>query len=191
MYKRQDEYSDGDLSFALVVNLKEEYKCRVSVWKPIVMHQDVELNIVRELTKRTPKAIIQNVAKYCTKPVPKYTGHSLFSMKNGKQLNIHETNQYIKTYSEETQFEKIYEHCLEEVDVLNKDITSGTINYDKYSKGIKAINSKLRDSGVGIEVRLVSKNMVEELFHLAPYDLVSVTDPLFADTYYGGWNYGC
>ena len=50
-----DEYEDGDLSFALVVNLKEEYKCRISVWNPIVMHKDVELNIVKSMTKKVPK----------------------------------------------------------------------------------------------------------------------------------------
>ena len=39
-----DEFSDGDFSFALVVNLKEEYKFRVSVWKPIEVHEDVDLD---------------------------------------------------------------------------------------------------------------------------------------------------
>ena len=35
-----NEYSDGDLSFALVVNLKRENKFRASMWKPVVMHED-------------------------------------------------------------------------------------------------------------------------------------------------------
>ena len=45
------EYSDGDFSFALVVNLKEEYKFRVSVWKPLEVHEDVDLTIITKEKK--------------------------------------------------------------------------------------------------------------------------------------------
>ena len=59
-----EEYGEGesDLSFALVVNLKEEYKCRVSVWKPVEIHQDVELNIIsNEANVEIPLEIVTEV----------------------------------------------------------------------------------------------------------------------------------
>jgi len=49
--KAIDEFDEGDFSFALVVNLKEEYKFRVSVWKPFEVHEDQTLEINRSSTK--------------------------------------------------------------------------------------------------------------------------------------------
>ena len=61
-----DEYSDGDFSFALVVNLKEEYKFRVSVWQPIETHEDVEITILNN-ERKVSKSIIKEVNKLCSK----------------------------------------------------------------------------------------------------------------------------
>ena len=53
--KAIDEFEDGDFSFALVVNLKGEYKFRVSVWAPVEAHQDVDLEVMRP--KRCTKTV--------------------------------------------------------------------------------------------------------------------------------------
>jgi hypothetical protein len=42
------EMAGGNYSFSLVVNLKEEYKFRVNIWEPVQIHQDIELNIIKE-----------------------------------------------------------------------------------------------------------------------------------------------
>ena len=67
--KAIDEFNEGDISFALVVNLKEEYKFRVSIWKPIEVHQDVEIEILGQPVAKIPKAIENEVNKHCTKAV--------------------------------------------------------------------------------------------------------------------------
>ena len=51
--KAIDEYKDGDFSFSLVVNLDQEYKFRVSIWKPFEMHEDVESVSYTHLTLPT------------------------------------------------------------------------------------------------------------------------------------------
>ena len=176
-----DEYSDGDLSFALVVNLKEEYKCRVSVWKPIEMHKDVVLNIVQQNDKKLPKKIIDNVSKYCTKPesnIKKYAGN----VKNLSQLSLMKDDEEV--------FEQSFENCLEKVDEIHGQMISGEINYADYSKMITKINDDLLKERIGLKVRLLSKNQIEDIFTVSPYELIEVTDPLYKDTYYGGWNYG-
>ena len=68
-----DEFSDGDFSFALVVNLKEEYKFRVSIWKPFPMHKDVELNILCH-EKKFPAKLVDEVKELCSKPEINYKG---------------------------------------------------------------------------------------------------------------------
>ena len=66
--KAIEEYNDGDFSFSLVVNLRQEYKFRVSLWKPFEMHEDVELTIINSKVNKVPKKIVDEVAKLCTKP---------------------------------------------------------------------------------------------------------------------------
>ena len=63
-----DEYGEGesDVSFALVVNLKEEYKCRISVWKPVEIHEDVEVKILDDTPKmEIPLEIVTEVKAKC------------------------------------------------------------------------------------------------------------------------------
>lgn len=43
-----EEMAGGTYSFSLVVNLEEEYKFRVNIWEPIQVHQDIEINIIKE-----------------------------------------------------------------------------------------------------------------------------------------------
>jgi len=40
------EYSDGDFSFALVINLKGKHIFRVSCWKPFEMHIDTKVELL-------------------------------------------------------------------------------------------------------------------------------------------------
>ena len=77
-----DEYKDGDLSFALVVNVKGDYKCRVSLWKPFVVHQDVELNIINDISGyKIPRKIETEVVEACTQLVA-HNGY----FRNGNQI---------------------------------------------------------------------------------------------------------
>ena len=86
-----DEYGEGesDLSFALVVNLKEEYKCRISVWKPLQVHQDVELEIVGKEDVEIPLEIVTEVKAKCrTRSLSSYqTGYTRLPSQ-GRQLSL-------------------------------------------------------------------------------------------------------
>ena len=67
------EYSDGDFSFALVINLKGKHIFRVSSWKPFEMHIDTEVQLFEEDERKTPKKIIKDVEKLCNKrPITTY-----------------------------------------------------------------------------------------------------------------------
>ena len=69
-HKAIEEFSDGDMSFALVVNLKEEYKFRISIWKPIEVAQDVELNIIGKEERKLSERMIKEVKDLCEKETP-------------------------------------------------------------------------------------------------------------------------
>ena len=82
-----NEYSDGDLSFALVVNLKRDNKFRISMWKPVVMHEDTTLEILESKGSSVPKKILNEVEELCSKPAYKYN-----SWKKDKKDNKHQSN---------------------------------------------------------------------------------------------------
>ena len=56
------------------------------------------------------------------------------------------------------------------------------------------MNVKLAESNVGININIISKNSIEDLFTIVPAQLIKVTDPEFVDEYdlmqggyYGGY----
>ena len=61
------EMSEGKMSLSLVVNLKQEYKFRVSIWDPIEMHKDIEIQIMGK-EKKIPAKIMTEVTAMCEKP---------------------------------------------------------------------------------------------------------------------------
>ena len=63
------EYSDGDFSFALVINLKGKHIFRVSSWKPFEMHIDTEVTIFEDDERKIPKKITADVDKLCNKRI--------------------------------------------------------------------------------------------------------------------------
>ena len=92
-----DEFSNGQMSISLVINLKREYKLRVNLWHPYKMHQDVEMDIINKPAKKSiPKSIVKQVDELCDKPTYdvidttkyKYDGNNCFTSSNYKQLNM-------------------------------------------------------------------------------------------------------
>ena len=61
-----DEFDEGDFSFALVVNLKGEYKFRVQMWEPIEAGEDIELGFINSPDTSVPKDIVEEVAVKCS-----------------------------------------------------------------------------------------------------------------------------
>ena len=61
-----NEYVSGTWSIFLVVNIKEEYKFRIMVWKPQQMFIDTELEILGVTPKEIPKSIVNEVDEKCS-----------------------------------------------------------------------------------------------------------------------------
>jgi len=177
--KAIDEFNEGDFSFALVVNLKEEYKFRVSVWEPFEVHSDEELTIYGK-TKVT-KAIKKEVEALCTKEKP-FTYTRPTHMYNG---SMKKSTTYADGWPEydnqrrlplgEAMLTKKPKHVnevIEDVDELNTDLIAGTISYPLYKEGIEKLNEELKKEDSLYQVRLLPENQKEKLLHLFPYKFV-------------------
>ena len=198
-----DEYGEGesDLSFALVVNLKEEYKCRVSVWKPVEIHQDVELNILNNTSNIViPAEILTEVKAKCdTRSITTtYNG-------NAKQLSLVNTHEIdglnakskynwsnynllqddltlidAPTQQETADFEAKFEYAVSKITEYVRQVTIGDWPIRKFKKAIKETNKQL--DPYGIQISELTKKDLEEFLEMnsEPFELIE-TDAKYAD----------
>ena len=193
-----DEYGEGesDLSFALVVNLKEEYKCRISVWKPLEVHQDVELEIVGEKDVEIPLEIVTEVKAKCrVRSLSSYNTGITRLPSNGKQLSLHSyydrqgmsSNYRLLeddcmspklTESEAATFEAKWEYATGKITEFIRQFNTGDWNMHKFKSAITHTNKQLEP--YGIEIETLNKRELLEFIEMesAPYELLS------ADTKY-------
>ena len=173
-----DEFSDGDFSFALVVNLKEEYKFRVSIWKPFPMHSDVELNIMCN-EKKFPKKLVDEVTELCSKPEVKsigslkgygYKQRTLWNQqkKAGNVINY-------TTVDEAIHYDYSYAYNL--MQKLIDGACAGTVQYSKYLEEIEEFNDKASLEETGILIgKLSEKDWMEAVMTTTPANHIIDTE---------------
>ena len=196
-----DEYGEGesDLSFALVVNLKEEYKCRISVWKPLEVHQDVELEIVGKEDVEIPLEIVTEVKAKCRKrSLSSYTTGITKLPSQGEQLTMHSwynsrgmaSNYKLleddcmginPTQQESANFEAKWEYAMGKIAEYIRQVTTGSWNMHKYKTSINHTNKQLEP--YGIEIDKLNKQELLEFVNMEsePYELIRVIDPKYND----------
>ena len=197
------EYSDGDFSFALVVNLKEEYKLRVSVWKPFEVHEDVDLTIITK-EKKIPKKIQDEVADKCSPIVSQYGTWKKGTYTKGKsnQMTLAGTED-IKTGGPKSNPElsgdsEDYIYAYNMIDEMNKRYCDGRLTYEGWIVMAKDINALLKTKfSSPYRVELVTEVVLSDQVMLStPHEYITVDpsiDPLFEEEYedwldYKSWN---
>lgn len=158
----------SDVSFSLVVNLKEEYLFRVSIWEPVEVHVDVEIEI--EGKDDIPKYIINDVESLCSKPKPvkivkpgrskyEYGGYGLsYPDKMQTVLALDTKSQDTELVNLEAKLDNIL------LDYMDKD------NYKKYKSGVKKLNKSLEADGSQLRVGIVSEDNIDFVVHTADAD---------------------
>ena len=167
-----DEYSDGDFSFALVVNLKEEYKFRVSVWKPIETHEDVELVILND-ERKVSKSIINEVNKLCEK---ESYAISKGIVKPSNYNNLHQTTLWNK--SDVIHTDKDYNRVLAAIDALNTRLLKGEIEYIDYFNRVTDINNQLEIEGSDYKIKVITQEDQSVLMYLDASDFIEESDDI-------------
>jgi hypothetical protein len=153
-----EEMDSGDWSVALVVNLKEEYKLRVSVWKPIEMHKDIDLDIVGN-DKEIPEAINKEVKALCVEETRVVTGMNYNKEYNPYGYNTGQTTLF-RQNTEKHQLESI-ETAL---DYAIDSYKIGERNFKKYKRKIKEMNTTLKEKKVPYRIASIKKSDLDEHF---------------------------
>ena len=161
-----EEYSDGDMSFALVVNLKRENKFRTSMWKPVVMHEDTTLEILDQKGSSVPKKILKEVDKLCNSTTkkweyPKYQVRKPgeFGFQSGYQANVFGDDDFGYSYGgygmwaesrinhgitgKNAPREQMYSYCWNKLIDWMDDLSNGTLSYESYVRQVDDANKEL------------------------------------------------
>ena len=168
-----EEFNEGDFSFALVINLKGEYKMRISVWDPIEVHNDVELNILRKETT-VSKNIKNQVKELCEAPTYKsaawnYSG----TYANTDQLSlIGESKTIVNNVKLDFQdsFEQVHTNLEADMEALS--LKSMTLK--KFREKYNEVNGKLAKAKLGFRIDLSPLTKIDDLLTLWPMELIQV-----------------
>ncbi len=196
-----DEFKEGDLSFALVVNLKREYVMRVSVWKPVEIHKDVTLEIV---DTEVAKEITKEVEKLCTKETAVVVGQMNRTRRSGwgYNSNLHSYSQY-DLFNNETKENKhnvtIINKINDAIDDAMTEFNTGGIDFKKLKSKLTLINKQLKKIKSHYIVDIPKDQTDEALYTNEPYQFIKVhdsdSDALIALQTYAyentGWYGGC
>lgn len=206
--KAIDEFNEGDISFALVINLKQEYKFRVSIWKPIEVHQDVEFEVIGLEGKSVPDAIQTEVEELCSKETVINKGYSGYSgwgtaRTTGYKLtgnqqqatlwdkSIHEpmlNNPTTQALSQSPEDIKEYLNMVDSVKELNHNYIMGELSYTKYKNRVNKINAQADEEGFQYKIILMHKGeLFDAIQHNDDHDFVEYED---IDDGWGGYSHG-
>ena len=147
-----EEMNQGDWSVSLVVNLQNEYKLRVNIWKPFpAVVDDLEMDIIRKKPEM-PKSIINEVEKLCTKQslVTTTKSNAYYNTYYGRDANG-QGNLWKYNYSN-TGYDRLQIRYEAKVEDIILEAMNNNIDYDEYTKKIKEINNDLIDENANFRV---------------------------------------
>ena len=163
------EYSDGDFSFALVINLKGKHIFRVSSWKPFEMHIDTKVELLEGEERKIPKKVLNDVEKYCTKPVYNYMN----SKKSPKYLYPKQTSLLKVTDMDSDQEAK---RAIELITSLNYRFAAGQLTFQEWERIVASYNLKMNDWY--IDDVIIEAQLKKDVIHRKSEDFI---EPLYSD----------
>lgn len=156
---QQSKYSDA--SFSLVVNLKEEYLFRVSIWEPVEVHVDVDIRI--EGKDDVPKYIINDVESLCSKPEP----IKIVKSKQPKwQYGGYYPNKQTVLDLGQSKDDELT-NVEADVDNILLDYITSNMDYKGYKASVKKLNKKLEQNDSQLRVGIISEDNIDEVIHFA------------------------
>ena len=162
--KEIDAWKNESFSLALVVNLRQEYKFRVSLWKAsgldIEQHYDINLNIIRKDGVNVTDNMKKQYKELCEDK------HSNVVTSYGRTWNTHNINQGNLWRSHDKLAMKdraFYKQTKEAVEQVVDSFMEGELSLPKFKKSLKGIQSMLDQHKITDYKVLIPKGNKAEL----------------------------
>jgi len=185
-----EESNESDFSFALVINLKEEYKFRVSVWKPFTIHEDIEINIINE-AKKISKKILEEVADKCSKIAYSYAKTTYPPLGKSNQMTLMDTTKVGgPSYNQELSGDTPdYIFAYDQVDQMTKEYADGRLTYDGWIVKAKQVNHVLKNNYKSIYLieLMTEPSLNMDCMVATPHEFIVVDAAANYDAEYEDW----
>tara|TARA_R100000781_G_scaffold57629_1_gene37222 strand:+ start:117 stop:1043 length:927 start_codon:yes stop_codon:yes gene_type:complete len=197
--KEIDAWENDSFSLALVINLKEEYKFRVSVWKAggleINQHYDIPLSIERSAKTKVTDKMKTLYEELCDSPST--IVNSGYHWNRGTQMGINYNNRMLNTKEREERInlESAYSQTIEQLDNLNDAFMDSSLNLRQYKKELKKVNKTLRDKKLPFKAIIPDGNkndIIQSLMTTMSDEMLEFEDEMVRskcqESYtWGGW----
>ena len=187
-------WENNSFSLALVINLKEEYKFRVSIWKagslPIEEHYDTNLTIERKHPKvKITDAMKKQYKELCSSPQLNYRNVNGISNHRGV---VWHSNGNVSTYNnrqmalneQSLTVENAFTQALEKAESIQDDMVSGTIKLKDYRLEVKSFNKTCKEKKMPFKLKILKGNQHEimsRLMTMMPNELFDWDDNRIKD----------
>tara|TARA_R100001129_G_scaffold175229_2_gene148164 strand:- start:137 stop:1048 length:912 start_codon:yes stop_codon:yes gene_type:complete len=191
-------WKNSSFSLALVINLKEEYKFRVSIWNanglPLEEHIDTSLEIIRGAKPKITNKMKTLYKELCEDSHPNYKGSSIKHYRHNKSwVGGYQANLLTKSNLDI----ESYKDVKNSIESLIDDFMSETLPWKQFKEGIKELRKECKTNKYDFTVKEVNvtKNqallalqsiMPEEFFEFDNNGLKYRYES-YNDNYYGGW----
>ena len=198
--KELDAWENDSFSLALVINLREEYKFRISVWKAgglsISEHYDTSLTIERGAKTKVTDKMKTLYEELCASPtITHYNGFN-----RGRQMGISYNNHAmnVKQREETLSLEAAYTQTIEKLDNLNDAFMDGSLSFTELKKEYKKVNTTLKEKSVPFKTILpegTKENWMEYIMVTTSDEMIAFKDENVKtrcqnEYLWGGYGYG-
>ena len=191
--KEINAWKNDSFSLALVINLKEEYVFRVSLWKahgiPIEQHFDIPLEIERTAKPKVTKSMKSIYEKLCENDRPivnTYINGNVW--RNGYQSNLL-NNRRIDSFN--------YQRIKDKVETICNEFLMESLSFTKFKKELTILRKECIKKKFDFKVMECSVSKREALSEIPttfPEDFFEFEDNhvkmLYQDADDIGWGYG-
>ena len=186
--KEIEAWKNESFSLALVVNLKQEYKFRVSVWKAsgleIEQHYDTTLNIIRKDGLSITKEMKKQYKELCSDKASNYV-HNW----NNHVQNTFWTNNQLPSVQDKfvLKDKTFYNQIVEAIETIVDDFMSGNYSTSKFTKKLKSLQSMMNKQEITEYKIIIPKGNKEQLIDTLstsfPSDLLKFKDKITQNEY--------
>ena len=192
-----DAWKNSSFSLALVVNLREEYVFRVSIWNangiPLEQHIDTSLEIIRgakPVVTAKMKTLYKNLCEKSTSNVITYGGYG-YNRHRGI-TNGYQTNLLAKNSLDLPNFRRMHKN----VDSLTEDFMQDTLKFKEFKKEMKLLRNECVKEKYDFKVKAIycgKQEAMNDLMYLNADDMFDFDDNdkklqyQQDNDWYGGW----
>ena len=200
--KEIEAWENDSFSLALVVNLKEEYKFRVSVWKAaglnIAQHYDIPLSILRKNGIKVTDKMKEEYEELCSDKHSYVTHHN--NWKNNNQTTIWNNSFGVNKVNRPNWNDmNKYSKTLELIESAMDEFMSDSLSFKDFNDQMKFLNSEIKNHKIKdykIKIPKGSKQaIINKLSSIFPEELLEFKDNDTKEAYQNetdvwGGNYG-